>query len=78
MLDIERVEVVKGPQSALYGRNSFSGAVNYVTRKPSDESRGKITTKIGTDDVRQLIGSISGPLNEGTLYGSLVVDHICE
>ena len=74
MLDIERVEVVKGPQSALYGRNSFSGAVNYVTRKPSDESRGKITTKIGTDDVRQLIGSISGPLNEGTLYGSLVVD----
>jgi len=34
--DVERIEVARGPQSALYGRNTFAGAVNFVTRKPSD------------------------------------------
>ncbi|MDP6436099.1 MAG: TonB-dependent receptor [Gammaproteobacteria bacterium] len=37
ILDIERIEVARGPQSALYGRGAFSGAINYVTRRPPDE-----------------------------------------
>jgi len=74
MLDLERVEVVKGPQSALYGRNSFSGAINYVTRKPTNEFTGKITTTADLENIRQIIGVVSGPIIEDKLYGSLAID----
>ena len=46
-LDVERIEVVKGPQSAMYGRNAFSGAINYVTKKPTDEFEAKVTGEYG-------------------------------
>ena len=39
---LERVEVIKGPQSALYGRNTYSGAINFVTRSPSEKFEGEI------------------------------------
>jgi iron complex outermembrane receptor protein len=74
MLDLERVEVVKGPQSALYGRNSFSGAINYVTKKPTNEFAGKITTTVDLDNIRQVVASISGPIIDGKLSGSLAID----
>ena len=45
-LDLERIEVVKGPQSALYGRNAFSGAINYVTRQPTEDFEGKGAVRI--------------------------------
>ena len=48
MLDVERVEVIKGPQSAFFGRNTFSGAINYVTRNPSlTEFEGKVRATAG-------------------------------
>jgi len=65
MFDIERVEVVKGPQSALYGRNTFSGAINYVTKKPSDTLEGKLLATIADHNTQKLVGSLSGPLVEG-------------
>jgi iron complex outermembrane recepter protein len=63
LLDLERVEVIKGPQSALYGRNAFAGAINYITKKPSMDGL-RITAsgdvaEYGTYDMR---GSISGPI----------------
>ena len=45
--DQERIEVLKGPQSAIYGRNAFSGAVNYVTALPGEEFEAKISGELG-------------------------------
>ncbi len=72
-LDLERIEVVKGPQAAMYGRNSFSGAINYVTAKPTDVFKGKTEVTFGNDG--RLLGSISasGPLIEGVLKGRAAV-----
>ena len=47
---LERVEVIKGPQAALYGRATFSGAINYVTRRPTDELEGRVTVTVAEHD----------------------------
>lgn len=60
--DLERIEVVRGPQSALYGRNTFAGAINYVTKRPSAEPSGNIEATLGTRGLVKGIASISGPL----------------
>lgn len=69
MIDLERIEVVKGPQNALYGRNAFSGAINYVTKKPSEEFEAYVSTTQGTDGREDWKFSASGPLIEGKLLG---------
>ena len=68
MLDIERVEVVKGPQSALYGRSAFAGAVQYVTRDPSDETEGEFGLDGAEEGYYSFKGSLSGPLGERSGY----------
>ena len=50
---IERVEVLRGPTSALYGRGGVAGAVNYITRSPSAEAEGEITLSMGDDAYRR-------------------------
>ena len=60
--DYERIEVVKGPQSALYGENTFSGAINYVTRLPGDELEMNGTVSIGNGGYAQIEGAIGGPI----------------
>jgi len=72
-LDLERIEVVKGPQAAMYGRNSFSGAINYVTAKPTDTFRGKTEVTWGNDGRLLASVSASGPLIEGVLKGRAAV-----
>ena len=63
--EVERVEVVKGPQSALYGRSTFGGAVNYITKDPSSEDfQGKASLLIGEDGERMLHSSIEGPITD--------------
>ena len=64
MLDVERVEIVKGPQSALYGRNAFAGAVQYVTRDPSRATEGEFTLDGAEEGYYSAKGSLSGPLGE--------------
>ncbi|MEQ8508999.1 MAG: TonB-dependent receptor [Rhodospirillaceae bacterium] len=66
--DLERVEVIKGPQAAYFGRNTFGGAVNYITRNPStEEFSGKIQASGATYDEFDVSGSFEGPLVEGKL-----------
>jgi iron complex outermembrane receptor protein len=68
MVDLARVEVVKGPQNALYGRNAFAGAINYVTQRPSEELEGYLLTTQGSDDREDYRGAISGMLVQDKLY----------
>ena len=65
---LERVEVVKGPQAALYGRATFSGAINYVTRRPTDELEGGITVSVAEHDTVNTNAYISGPMVQDKLY----------
>lgn len=69
--NVERVEVIRGPQSALFGRGTFAGAVNFITRRPGDELRGKIEATLGRYDHYEVNGFVSGPLIEGRLAGEL-------
>ncbi len=72
LFDLERIEVIKGPQSALYGRNAFAGAISYVTRKPSmDGLEMAVSGQAADYDTYNLKGTISGPLIADTLAMSL-------
>jgi len=70
-LDVERVEVLRGPQGTLYGRNSVGGTINIVSRKPSDTLTGEVQGSIGTYRELGLKGYVSGPLGDTPLRGSL-------
>ncbi len=70
LLDIERVEVIRGPQSALYGRNTFAGAINYVSSRPSEAFESSVEAIAAEDGRYELQASIKGPLF-GNLSGGL-------
>ncbi len=64
-LDLERVEVLRGPQSILFGKNSIAGAMNMITAKPTDELEGSISATYEPDiNQREVTAVISGPLSE--------------
>lgn len=65
--NIERVEVIKGPQSALFGRGTFAGAINFVTRRPSNEFTGRIKVSAAQYDEYEVSGYISGPIIKDVL-----------
>lgn len=64
LLDLQAVEIVKGPQSALYGRSAFAGAVQYVTKDPARIEEGKISGSYGDYGRYDLSGSWSAPLTD--------------
>ena len=64
---VEQVEILRGPQSAQFGRATFAGAVNYITRKPTNEQEGEVRLLTATNDTLQLSGWTSGPIIEDTL-----------
>jgi iron complex outermembrane receptor protein len=70
MFDVERVEVLKGPQGTLYGRNATGGAINVVNRKPSQETDGYISLGAGDYDLSEIEGAIGGGFSD-TVSGRL-------
>lgn len=68
LLDLERVEVIKGPQSALYGRNAFAGAISYITRQPSlTDMEAKVYADVADYSTVDVRASVSGPVIEDKL-----------
>lgn len=62
VLELERIEILRGPQGTLYGRNTIGGAVNYVTRKPSDQFEGRVKATLGNYDLRDWRAMVNLPL----------------
>jgi iron complex outermembrane receptor protein len=62
LFDVQQIEVLKGPQGALYGRNAVAGAILVTTKPPSEELEGRITVGAGNNALFRTTGVVSGPL----------------
>ena len=69
--DVDRVEIIKGPQSALFGRNTYAGAISITTREPTNEFSGDFRVEYGADDLFQALATFRGPLIDDKLFFSL-------
>lgn len=76
LIDIERVEVLRGPQGALYGRNTIAGAVNIITTTPGDAAQANGEVQLGNYDLRRVRGLVSGPLIADRAFGKLAFGHV--
>lgn len=68
---IERVEVLRGPQGTLFGKNTTSGLISVVTKRPSFESVGEASASVGNYDYQQYVLGVTGPLVDSQLAGRL-------
>ena len=62
--DVDRVELVRGPQGTLYGRNATAGVLNILSKRPTREIEGYVTATYGSFDRREIKGALSGPIGE--------------
>lgn len=72
LYDLARVEVLRGPQGTLYGRNSIGGALNYVSKNPTFDWTGQLRTQLGEFNTREIYGVVSGPIIDDVLAIRLV------
>jgi iron complex outermembrane receptor protein len=63
--DLDRIEVLKGPQGTLYGRNTSGGAINFITNKPTDQFTGKFHAEYGSFNTFNFEGAVGGPIAPG-------------
>ncbi len=68
MFDVERIEVLRGGQGALYGRNTHAGVINIITRTPSDKPEAEAEASYGSFNSRRVTGAVSGPAGESFKY----------
>jgi iron complex outermembrane receptor protein len=69
LTDIERIEVLQGPQGTLYGKNSNAGVVSIITRSPNlEETEGFVEASLGDYDLQKYTGSVTGPISDSVAY----------
>ncbi len=71
MTDVARVEVLKGPQNAFFGRSTFGGAVNFITKQPSGRLAGTVNATLNNHGSNDIDATIEGPLVEDLVKGRL-------
>ena len=71
LFDLERIEVLRGPQGTLFGRNTIGGAIQLISKQPTTEFESQQLIRIGNFDLYNLTGSLSGPIVEDRLLGRL-------
>ena len=72
LIDVDRVEILRGPQGTLFGRNTTGGAVSIHTQKPSEDFSAKLRVKVGSDDKLDVVGKVNGALAEN-LFANLTL-----
>lgn len=76
LFDVDSIEVVKGPQGAIYGRNATGGAIIINTRRPTNDNYGYVQVGGGNGDEYSLQGSIGGPLVEDRWFGQASINYL--
>ncbi|MFN3523794.1 MAG: TonB-dependent receptor [Phenylobacterium sp.] len=75
LYDIDRVEVLRGPQGTLYGRNTIGGVISIATKRPSDTLEASAVVEAGNFDYRRIGASVSGPIVPGAVSGKIAASH---
>jgi iron complex outermembrane recepter protein len=73
LFDVQQIEVLKGPQGALYGRNAVAGAILVTTKKPTNEFEARVGGGVGNNDSYKINAMVSGPLVEDKLLGRFAI-----
>lgn len=75
LLDLERMEVLKGPQGTIYGRNTIAGAVNFISKRPAQEAEGYVNVGFGRYSRSTIDAAYGGPISD-TAAGRIAVKYV--